>query len=184
MDVSGNLELKATFPWRHCSKARALFGWLKFLFVGRLRKNKIKHLKRPRPAFHPLRVNGGASGWLAPAPAESLATKQTNDGRDRNRLCARPPPPARRCHSEPGAASACAPLPRSTPTPRPGDPPPSPHPHSHPHPHPAEAFLKLINETRFIYGPIPEQGLCKAFISSQNERMGRFKGARREKGEN
>lgn len=46
VDAQGGWEPAATFPWRDCSKARALFGWLRFLFVGRLRKkNKNKTLK-------------------------------------------------------------------------------------------------------------------------------------------
>lgn len=142
MDANGSLEPEATFPCGDCSTARALLAWPQFLYARRLRKNKIKHLKQPSPPFRPPRVNGGASGGRAPAPAESPATKQTRRWRGQKHFMRGPS--SRAVTHRPGRSPAPAPPP----------------------PRPAEDFLKLINETCFIYGPIGGRGLCKAFISS------------------
>lgn len=143
----------------------------------RLRKKYNKTFKAIQPSFPSTagewwgfrRAGPGAGRIAGRRPPQN---KQM-DRRDRNRLCARPASCA--VTGSPCAASARAPC-RRPGDPRPGSP-------ARPPPCSAEGFLKLINETRFIYGPIPEQALCKRpSLVPRNERMGRFKRARREKG--
>lgn len=123
-----------------------LFSWPKVLFVGRLRKNKIKNLKQSSSPSLPLWVNGEASGRPVPAPAESPAHKTNKwivdlDFGSRGKkqtLCT--PAPARLSLTRLSFPQRC-----------PGRPSPAPLHPNHllplPPPAPLKDFLKLINET-------------------------------------
>lgn len=77
-----------------CSlKARALFSWPQLLFAGRLRKNKIKHLKQQSPLSRPLRVSECELCLQNRAPGDSPRCLRALP----SPACPRPPlPPAPR----------------------------------------------------------------------------------------
>lgn len=140
LEASGHISLGTAAP----QPERCWVG-PNFLFVGRLRKSKIKHIKRPS---HPFQVH---CGWMVglgagPGACRIAGHKKTNTrswGTEALYTC-----PS--SSAVPGPPRA---LPSPSPTRRPS---PAPNP-PRPAPSPAEDFLKLINETCFIYGPVPGQ---------------------------